>query len=187
MEIASIWIEIRIPREFSGFNEVISCKVCVKPDMEVGNVIVDLLRCLDLGEFYSENLLLISDNTKLDLQKSFSKNSVTDECILQIISSNDRMDLGESTDDDDIEPGETIQVYCTTRVLDGDFKQYTPIKVYVNLFDTCQKMMEDVKSIWDSKEGLKFKFGRVVLSPLKTFDEIGISNGSEIIVTGGRC
>jgi hypothetical protein len=49
----------------------------------------------------------------------------------------------------------------------------------------CKDLIADVSSLW-GRTGLKFKCGRTVLQGNKTFEEQGVENGAEIVVTGGR-
>ena len=51
--------------------------------------------------------------------------------------------------------------------------------------DAAFDMFEEI-SQYMNKTGLKFKCGRTVLRPDKTFGDQGVENESEIVVTGGR-
>ena len=42
-----------------------------------------------------------------------------------------------------------------------------------------------MSQLWN-KTGLKFKYGRIILSGEKSYQDYDIQNYSEIIVTGGR-
>jgi hypothetical protein len=46
--------------------------------------------------------------------------------------------------------------------------------------------MEDISTLWDGRLGLKFKYGRSVLTYERTFRELEIEDEAEIVVTGGR-
>ena len=79
----------------------------------------------------------------------------------------------------------TLQLLCTTRLLDNDNNPLRTVHVVVRASHLISYLMEDIGTMWN-KTGLKFRCGRIVLSPDKTFWELGIEDGSEIIVTGGR-
>jgi hypothetical protein len=80
---------------------------------------------------------------------------------------------------------EKIELICTTRVFELDGIPIRKVKVIVNLNSTCKELIDDVSILW-GKSNLKFKFGRIVLYPDKTFYEIGVCNNAEIVITGGR-
>ncbi len=49
----------------------------------------------------------------------------------------------------------------------------------------CSYLMDDVTALWN-RSGLKFRYGRTVLNANKTFEELGIVNDGEVVVTGAR-
>ena len=81
-----------------------------------------------------------------------------------------------------------LELICTTRIFDNDSSLSSPIRrvrVIVLADQLCRNLIDDVSSLW-GRSGLKFKCGRTVLQGNKTFDEQGVENGAEIVVTGGR-
>jgi hypothetical protein len=85
------------------------------------------------------------------------------------------------TDIDDV-----LELICTTKIIDPDTDEpFANVRVVVNAYDTCENFFEDISSLWD-RTGLKYRCGRTVLSADKTFAELGVESGSEIVVTGGR-
>jgi len=80
--------------------------------------------------------------------------------------------------------GLLFELVCVTRVgVEGD--SLRKLKVLVQPNHLCYDMIEEVSNFW-GRSGLKFKCGRTVLKPDKTFMEQGVVHGSEIVVTGGR-
>ena len=77
-----------------------------------------------------------------------------------------------------------INIFCVSRVgaVEGSLIR---TKVIVSVVDDCADMMEEIAHRW-GKSHLKFKYGRTILKAGKTFEEQGIENGCEIVVTGGR-
>jgi hypothetical protein len=83
---------------------------------------------------------------------------------------------------------EVLELVCTTRIFDNDATLSSPIRrvrVVVLADQLCRDLIADVSSLW-GRTGLKFKCGRTVLQANKTFEEQGVENGAEIVVTGGR-
>lgn len=88
-----------------------------------------------------------------------------------------------NVDPDDV--SSTLQLLCTTRLVDNNGQPFRSVRVVVHCTHSCSYLMEDLHTLW-SKAGLKFRCGRVVLSPEKTYLELGIEDNAEIVVTGGR-
>lgn len=83
---------------------------------------------------------------------------------------------------------DVLELICTTRIFDNDSSLSSPIRrvrVVVVAAQLCADLISDVSSLW-GRTGLKFKCGRTVLQGGKTFEELGVENGAEIVVTGGR-
>ena len=80
--------------------------------------------------------------------------------------------------------GNSINIFCVTRLgaVEGSV---TRTKVTVDIRDDCAEMMEEISRRW-GKSLLKFKYGRTILKAGKTFEEIGMDDGCEVVVTGGR-
>ena len=58
-------------------------------------------------------------------------------------------------------------------------------KVVVDIRDDCRDMMQEISHKW-GKSALKFKFGRTILKGGKSFEEQGVHDGCEIVITNGR-
>lgn len=83
---------------------------------------------------------------------------------------------------------EVLELVCTTRIFDNDSTLSSPIRrvrVLVCADQLCRDLIHDVSALW-GRSGLKFKCGRTVLQGNKTFEELGVENNAEIVVTGGR-
>jgi hypothetical protein len=78
-----------------------------------------------------------------------------------------------------------ISVYCITRIGATEDCPLKRTKVIVDIRDDCADMMNEISHKW-GKSALKFKYGRTILKAGKTFEEQGIDDGCEIVVTGGR-
>jgi hypothetical protein len=87
--------------------------------------------------------------------------------------------------DDPDDASSTLQLLCTTRLLDANGEPFRPVRVIVHCTHSCSYLMEDLHTLW-SKTALKFRCGRVVLSSDKSYLEMGIEDNAEIIITGGR-
>jgi hypothetical protein len=87
--------------------------------------------------------------------------------------------------DDPDDASSTLQLLCTTRLLDANGEPFRPVRVIVHCTHSCSYLMEDLHTLW-SKTALKFRCGRVVLSSEKSYLELGIEDNAEIIITGGR-
>ena len=84
--------------------------------------------------------------------------------------------------------GEVLELICSTRIFDNDSDLMSPIRrvrVLVCSEQLCKHLMEDISELW-GRSGLKFKCGRTVLNSDKSFEEQGVENNAEIVVTGGR-
>eukprot|EP01038_Epipyxis_sp_PR26KG_P006118 gene6118-8433_t len=91
----------------------------------------------------------------------------------------------ESNSNDDELIGEELTLLCITRIFESDGEPIRKVRVLVNSLHPCKFLIKDVSTHWN-KSNLKFKFGRTVLIPEKSFADLGILNNAEISVTGGR-
>jgi hypothetical protein len=80
--------------------------------------------------------------------------------------------------------GYAIEVICVSRIGLGG-PGLRKFKVVVNAKDRVNDMMSEV-SEHIGRQGLKFKCGRAVLKLDRTFEDLGVEHGDEIVVTGGR-
>lgn len=80
---------------------------------------------------------------------------------------------------------DAMELTVTTRLLDSAGKPLRPVRVVVLSTHLVSYLMEDIALLW-GRPNLKFRCGRNVLSADKTFIELGVSNGAEVVVTGGR-
>jgi hypothetical protein len=80
---------------------------------------------------------------------------------------------------------DAIELTVTTRLLDAVGQPLRPIRAVVMSTHLISYLMEDVTSLW-GKANLKFRCGRNVLSADKTYIELGVVQGAEVVVTGGR-
>jgi len=80
--------------------------------------------------------------------------------------------------------GYAIEIICASRIGLGG-PGLRKFKVVVNAKDRVNDMMSDVSEHL-GREGLKFKCGRAVLKLDRTFEDLGVEHGDEIVVTGGR-
>jgi hypothetical protein len=98
-------------------------------------------------------------------------------------------------DDDEVQKendDDTLEFVCITRIFENEGLPLRRTRVYVKKYHPCSYLMEDICVLWN-RQNLKFRCGRIVLVPEKTYDELGISSLSneegdevEITVTGGR-
>ena len=89
-------------------------------------------------------------------------------------------EVDEVEDDED-----TISLMVTTRIFQNEGHPMRKVKVVVKKHHSCLFLMNDVANLWN-KTGLKFRYGRTVLIANKTFEELGIEEDGEVIVTGAR-
>jgi hypothetical protein len=82
--------------------------------------------------------------------------------------------------------GNTIELVCYSRIGVRSHATLRKIKVFVRPRAYCRDLMLEIGSHIGKNDGLKFKCGRVVLKEEKTFEEQGVVDGDEIVVTGGR-
>jgi len=87
--------------------------------------------------------------------------------------------------DDDILDNNILMLTCTTRITDHEGQPFRKLRLLVQANHCCSDFMEDVATLW-GKSGLKFKVGKMVLYPEKSFKKLGVENGAEVVVTGGR-
>lgn len=80
---------------------------------------------------------------------------------------------------------EDLTVICYTRIFEVDGVPMKKLKVLVKESQTCENLIEDVCRIWN-RENLKFRYGRHVLTGEKTFLDVGMIDGGEVLVTGAR-
>ena len=177
--------------------------ISIKLRVFATTIIEDVLRsipaCCDF-DYSIEGALLLKRNKsfqQIDRTKSLLDNCVDDGAVLYWISSDDVISLEGNEDyflslpivqQPYVSPQHTTvyEVTCTTRICDADGKAHPTIRALIHPGDICEKFMNDVATLWNRKNGLKFKCGRNVLSSDKTFFDCGVDDGSEIVVTGGR-
>ena len=78
-----------------------------------------------------------------------------------------------------------LSLICCTRIGALPDEPVKRVKVLVKANKECKELIDEVSSHW-GRSGLKFKCGRIVLKEDKTFEEQGVEDESEIVVTGGR-
>ena len=167
----------------------------VYDDMKIGSINQAVLKVLQLKE--DDKISYSSDSSKqpLDLEKTFKENTISNGDKIYLESGRKkRKSVGSSSrgrrDDGHDTPGseEVLELVCTTRIFDQDTSQSSPIRrvrVIVCSDQLCKDLIQDVSTLW-GRTGLKFKCGRTILQPNKTFEELGVENNTEIVVTGGR-
>ena len=124
-----------------------------------------------------------------ELENTVSKNDINNNDTILLdkkrkrrrsrIEKNKIPDIIEDENDD------SISIICTTRLSDSNGESIPRVRVIVYPEQSCKDMMETISRHWN-KSALKFKHGRVVLKEEKTFAELGIEEGTEVTVTGGR-
>ena len=174
----------------------------VHSDMKVGSVNKAVYKLLQLD--HDERLTYSAENAKnpFDLEKTFKECSVRDGDKIYLESGRRKRKLGNvvpaRSGKRDFQqsgvgtnaPGteEVLELVCTTRIFDQDPSLSSPIRrvrVIVCADQLCKNLIEDVSTLW-GRTGLKFKCGRTVLQGNKSFEELGVENNAEIVVTGGR-
>ena len=80
--------------------------------------------------------------------------------------------------------GYPIEVICATRI-GLRVMGMRRFKVVVNPMDRVNDMMREMSDLL-VRSGLKFKCGRTVLKEDRTFRDLGVEHGDEIVITGGR-
>jgi hypothetical protein len=86
---------------------------------------------------------------------------------------------------DEVDEDGIMQITCTTKLLNSDGEPYRKLRVLVHKDHLSNYLMDDVSALWH-KVALKFRVGRMVLSRDKTYRSLGIEDGAEVVVTGGR-
>jgi len=86
---------------------------------------------------------------------------------------------------DEVDEDGVMQITCTTKLLNSDGEPYRKLRVLVHKDHLANYLMDDVSALWH-KVALKFRVGRMVLSRDKTYRSLGIEDGAEVVVTGGR-
>mmetsp|Transcript_33881 Transcript_33881/g.34518 ORF Transcript_33881/g.34518 Transcript_33881/m.34518 type:complete len:226 (+) Transcript_33881:124-801(+) len=155
--------------------------------LEDGQVLHDVESNNNDEDFYQlkeKDLIILN-------KKKFRKRSRSMESILQSVttdasqkSSNDENN-SKKYDEVNSENIESISVICTTRIIGSNGEILPKLRIIVHSKQECKEMMEAVSNHWN-KVNLKFKLGRIVIREDRTFQEQGIEEGSEIVVTGGR-
>lgn len=161
--------------------------ICLNSIMTLNAIEEGILNILTIQEGMSELSYVLQGRDKTPLDKNTSLAELG-------IRSGDRIFVGSVGLDhlsklmkksQTIEVASLIKLTCTTRILDAYGMPIRKLCVVVDSTRTCDSFMKDVGTLW-AKSGLKFKCGRTVLSAEKTFDELGVVNDSEIVITGGR-
>ena len=164
-------------------------------DMKLGSINQAVLKVLQLNE--DDKIIFSAEHSKvtLDLEKTFWENTIMngDKLYLELGRKKRKASQGVSSRSkrDEVDaPGseEVLELVCTTRIFDQDTSQSSPIRrvrVIVCSDQLCKDLIQDVSTLW-GRTGLKFKCGRTILQPNKTFEELGVENNAEIVVTGGR-
>ncbi len=88
-------------------------------------------------------------------------------------------------DHDEVDDRDTLLLTCTTRIFENEGWVSRKVRVMVKKQQPCSYLMDDVTALWN-RSGLKFRYGRTVLNANKTFEELGIVNDGEVVVTGAR-
>lgn len=173
----------------------------VHADMKIGSVNRAVYKLLQLGDDEKVAYSVGNEKNSLDFEKTFKECSVRDGDKIYLESGRRKRKIGsvvpgrsgkcENQDSVGVyAPGaeEVLELVCTTRIFDQDASLSSPIRrvrVLVCADQLCKDLVEDVSTLW-GRTGLKFKCGRTVLQGNKTFEELGVENNAEIVVTGGR-
>jgi hypothetical protein len=173
-------------------------------DMKLGSINQAVSKILQLKA--EEKFTYSSDNSKqpFDFERTFKECSIHngDKLYLEsgrkkrktgpqlTVRSGKRDSSGGDLQSSEHVPGaeEVLELVCTTRIFDQDSSLSSPIRrvrVIVLADHLCKDLIEDVSTLW-GRSGLKFKCGRTVLQSNKSFEELGVENNAEIVVTGGR-
>lgn len=156
-------------------------------DTKLEDIHLSLIKIMQLPE--ETKLMYFNDFSKseMDITKTFKELGIENEGKIYLETVNrKRKRQNYRTGKLNNETGELLQLACTTRIFDSDNIPIRRVRVIVNSNNRCKKLMEDVSSLWGGRTGLKFKCGRTVLNGDRTFDDMGVENNSEIVVTGGR-
>lgn len=178
--------------------------LCVYDDMKLGAVHQTIFKMLQLKE--DDKVTFATDSLKapLDFDKTFKELGISsgDRIFVESgrkkrkashISSARQGGRRDGSSSDQTNPDfngseEVLELVCTTRIFDNDSSLSSSIRrvrVLVCAHHLCRDLIHDVSALW-GRTGLKFKCGRTVLQGNKTFEELGVENNSEIVVTGGR-
>ena len=188
-------ITIILPASILKSNESYHISLKVLETSKLEDIVKVINHSADLSDHNLSFFLSKDDNKRilLDIHKTVLDNGIENGSIIKCRSSRKALRLSNANEDDsDDSMSESdyniIELSVTTRISSetGAKVAYPPIRVRVNAGDTLAHMMEDISVLYEGKTGLKFKYGRSVLSPDKTYSDYYIENGSEIVVTGGR-
>ena len=188
-------ITILLPASILKSNESYHINVKVLETSKLEDIVKVINRSADLSDHNLSYFLTKADNkrTLLDIHKTVLENGIEKNSIIKCRSSRKTLRLSNANEDDsDDSMSESdyniIELSITTRITSetGAKAAYPPIRVRVNAGDTMAHLMEDISVLYEGKIGLKFKYGRSVLSSDKTYSDYYIENGGEIVVTGGR-
>lgn len=164
-------VDIRITRDFTlrHIHESI-CSLIAKDEEEFENI-----------EFFLDT----TQKMALDLDKTVMQIGLADGDRI-IAQSKRRYKRARKTEPDEVDKeGDNITLTCTTRVFQNEGLPIRRVRVVVKKHHTCIFLMNDVANLWN-KSGLKFRYGRTVLIANKTYEELGIEEDGEVIVTGAR-
>lgn len=153
------------------------------PTMTLDSIHSEILRALELKDS-SKFYYYLSNGQVLEKDKLNTIESLGIGDGMEITLDRVRRDKFEKNDSTQINEN-SISVFCLTRIGATEGCPLKRTKVIVDVHDDCADMMNEISHKW-GKSALKFKFGRTILKSGKTFEEQGIDDGCEIVVTGGR-
>jgi hypothetical protein len=155
------------------------------PLLTVHDTVVNLLGLVDKADqliYYLEH----GKGDPLDLDSTLEELKIHhgEKIIVDTQKRNRRKRLSEiqnpESDDED-----NIDIVCFTRIFESEGTDVRRTRVLVKKYHPCSFLMDDISYLWN-KNNLKFRCGRITLVPEKTFEELGITTDTEIIVTGAR-
>ncbi len=148
-----------------------------------------IIATLDLhrgdGLFYCRSTDLKDKKTKIDITSTVGSLGLQhkDELVLDAIRQKKPI-TKQNKSSKFASVDHPIELICVSRIGVSD-KIVRRVKVIVRPNDYVNDVMFELGNHFE-RAGLKFKCGRTVLKEDKTFHELGVMHGSQIVVTGGR-
>lgn len=157
-------------------------------DMTLDDVHQTLLRILDVDESIKPHMQYFSANMDDTLNLSMTLEALgVQEGDRIVVDASRKKRKFKSTDllVDTEDSEEDLTVVCYTRIFEADGIPMKKLKVQVKASQTCGNLIEDICRIWN-RDNLKFRYGRHVLTSEKTFEDVGMHDFGEVLVTGAR-
>lgn len=162
--------------------------ITVYSDMKLKEVHDCLLKILQVEESTIPYLHYYFSNMDEPVDLSLSLREIGVQEGDRIVADASRKKRKFRNDDSQIEAEDSeddLTVICYTRIFEADGVPMKKLKVLVRSQQSCGTMIEDVCRIWN-RDNLKFRYGRHVLTSEKTFMDVAMVDGGEILVTGAR-